>query len=721
MLLPEPSPDPIEILSFLKGMKSGSRYDLVAIEPDGKVSAKTFQSGREGDLVEWIIRKNKHQNIYFHVNTVAEHVRNRKAKKEEIVEVVALKADVDDKEALPRIRAHQPPPPLIVFTGGGFQPYWFLRTATNEFGRVERINMEIARQLGGDHTHNVDRLFRVPGTVNWPNNKKRLSGRTPERAFVVEADWSRVYELADFSEGPEPAGPKGAIAVAGGAAVDVVAVGLDSIPQTIDQRIRRVIETGDDPDRPRGSETARYPSRSEAVFHVACELARAGVLDTIIAGILVNRDFAISESILERKDAKRHALKQARAAYAEISNEWPDADGKGRPRSTMRNAAMALRRLGLHFSYDLFRNRKVIGGHALEEYAGEISDDASLVLRGMIIDEFAFDPGSQNVFDAVSLLCLENAHHPIIEMLDSLKWDGIARLDRWLATYLGAGDTALNAVFGAKTLIAAVRRIRVPGTKFDQMLVLEGAQGTGKSSAVAILAGPGNHSDQELLTLDAKTQMEMLDGIWLFEIGEVEGMGKAAVNKIKAFVSRTEDRARMAYARHSVSRPRQVTFIGTTNESKYLRDETGNRRFWPVKTGQIDLDRLKEDRNQLWAEAAYREAKGESVGLPKDLWEAAAVEQAERLEEDPWGDLLETAVPKVAGNKLRLYTSSLLEDTLGISRDRQNQGQTKRLSGLMKKLGWREGKFKVEGKTVRGYEKDEPVGYVPSATKVIKF
>lgn len=721
MPLPDPTADPVEILSFLQGMKGASRYDLVAIEPDGKVSAKTFDPGQEAELIEWIVRKNKRHNIYYSVNTVADHVRNRKAKKEEIVEVNALKADVDNKEALPRIRAYQPPPSLIVFTGGGFQPYWLLRTPTNEFERVERINIEIARQLGGDHTHNVDRVFRVPGTVNWPNNKKRLSGRTPERAFVVEANWQRVYELDDFSEGPQPAGPKGSIAVPGGAAIDIVAVGLDSIPQTIDQRIRRVIETGDDPDRPRGSEAGRYPSRSEAVFHVACELARAGVPETIIAGVLVNRDLAISESILERKDAKRHALKQARAAYAEISNGWPNADGSGRPRPTMRNAATALRRLGLQFSYDMFRNRKTIGGHTLEEYAGEISDDACLVLRGMIIDEFAFDPGSQHVFDAVALLCLEHAHHPIREMLDTLKWDGVNRLDRWLTTYLGAEDTLLNAAFGAKTLIAAVRRVREPGTKFDQMLVLEGAQGTGKSSAVGILAGPGNHSDQELLTLDAKAQMEMLDGVWLFEIGEVEGMSRAEVNKIKAFVSRTVDRARMAYARHSVSRPRQVTFIGTTNESKYLRDQTGNRRFWPVKTGCIDLERLKVDRDQLWAEAAYREAERESISLPKNLWEAAAVEQAERLEEDPWIDLLETAVPHIVGDKLRLYTSSLLLDTLAIPKERQNQGQSKRLSTLLKKLGWREGKFKVEGKTVRGYEKDKPDGYVPPKSIAPKY
>ena len=303
-------------------------------------------------------------------------------------------------------------------------------------------------------------------------------------------------------------------------------------------------------------------------------------------------------------------MRQARSAKAAIEDGWPDPDKSGNPRAAMRNAAVAIRRLSVSCSYDLFRHRKIVGGQLLEEHQGEISDDACMTLRGLIIEKFGFDPRSEHVRDAVSLLCLENAFHPIRQMLDGLAWDGVPRIDRWMMNYLGADDTPFNAAVSRITLIAAVRRIRRPGVKFDQIVVLEGKQGSGKSTAVSILAGPGNHSDQEILTLDAKSQIELLEGVWFYELGEVEGFGRAEVNKIKAFASRTVDRSRMAYAHYSTARPRQAIFIGTTNDDRYLRDLTGNRRFWPVKTATIDLEALRRDRDQLLAEAAFRERQG---------------------------------------------------------------------------------------------------------------
>jgi predicted P-loop ATPase len=118
--------------------------------------------------------------------------------------------------------------------------------------------------------------------------------------------------------------------------------------------------------------------------------------------------------------------------------------------------------------------RKVLSGNQLEEHQGEISDDACMVLRGMILTQFGFDPRSEHVRDAISLLCLESAFHPIRLMLDELVWDGVPRIDRWIATYLGAEETALNCAISRIVLIAAVRRIRRPGVKFDQVVVLEG-------------------------------------------------------------------------------------------------------------------------------------------------------------------------------------------------------------------------------------------------------
>ena len=151
--------------------------------------------------------------------------------------------------------------------------------------------------------------------------------------------------------------------------------------------------------------------------------------------------------------------------------------------------------------------------------------------------------------------------------------------------------------------------------------MLEGPEGRGKSETIRILAGDDNFSDQTILPLHDKEQQEALQGVWLYEIADLTGIGRAEVEKIKAFASRTVDRARPAYGRSRVDRPRRCVFFATTNNETYLKSQTGNRRFWPIVTGQIDLDALRRDRDQLWAEAAEVEAKNNNLMLPASLWE----------------------------------------------------------------------------------------------------
>jgi len=707
---PSPSntvlPDSNGAVQFLGHVHPHDPVHLVAIHETARVEARTFMLEESSELYEWIDSRQGLANLYWHVNELKPGVSHVKAKKNHVLRGLYVHADIDDPKAFDRIAALSPRPTLVIFSGGGFQVFYRLSEPCLDLGHLERCNAALAKQLGGDHCHNVDRIMRLPGTINVPNAKKRAAGRTPALAYVVGelTGWDRVYSIDEFSEGapdPNPTPPQAL-------AIPVTQVSLDDLPLNVPAAVRAVIEIGDDPDRPRDSEAPRYPSRSEAVFHVACELVRAGCAEETIAGVLTNRGLGISASVLEKRNSHQYALRQARAAKAAVEEGWPDCDKKGNPLPTMRNAATAIRRLGISCAYDRFRMRKVLSGNQLEDHQGEISDDACMVLRGMILTQFGFDPRSEHVRDAISLLCLENAFHPIQLMLDELVWDGVPRIDRWMTTYLGAEETALNCAISRIVLIAAVRRIRRPGVKFDQVVVLEGPQGTGKSSALAILAGPGNHSDQEILTADTKTQMELLQGVWIYELGEIEGFNKAEVNKIKAFVSRTADRSRMAYAHYAVERPRQAIFIGTTNESKYLRDQTGNRRFWPVETGTIDLEALRRDRDQLWAEAANREAQGESIALPQELWAIAAIEQVERLEEDPWLEKL-AGEPGIAyGEVVRVFTHELLCETLKIPLERQTQGHTKRLATLMRKLGWEAKKFNISGQTVRGYERSKP-------------
>nr|WP_295466252.1 virulence-associated E family protein [Mesorhizobium sp.] len=702
--------DTAEAVDFLNRMLPGRQRDLVAIDRTGRISARSFSPLEIAEMRAWIDARQGLSNIYFHVNGMREGFANQKATKENVAIAYRAHVDVDDVGAEDRIMAFDPPPTVVIFSGGGFQAHWNFDKPNEDLAQVEAINTAVAKGLGGDKCQNIDRLMRVSGTINIPNAKKLKAGRVPALAHIVSANWTRTYSPADFQHllvktqiGSGPAKVSDA---------EVRPIGIDELPVAVLTAMRSIIELGDDLERPRGGPDARFPSRSEAVYRVSCELARAGCSEDVIAGVLINPSLGISRSILEKKRPNAYARRQARAGTMAVITGWPDCNAEGAPKPTLRNTAIALRRLGFTFSHDLFRHRKMINGNLLDEHEGEISDDACALLRSFITDTFNFDPRAENVRDAVTQLCLERTFHPIRQMLDALEWDGVPRIDNWLSTYMGAEDTELNRAIGRIMLIAAVRRVREPGVKFDTIVILEGKQGTGKSTALQILAGPDNHSDNEILALDTKAQMEAMEGVWIYELSEMSGLNRSEAAKTKAFASRQHDRARMSYGRFSERRGRQAIFVGTTNEQRYLKDRTGNRRFLPVRTGEIDLDALRRDRDQLWAEAAKRGTEGASIVLPQELWAAAAAEQAERLEYDAWEEALAAVQGKAYGNEVRVFTSYLLGTVLEIPAERQHGGAVKRVADLMQQLGWEQGKFKIGKKTIRGFRRAKPEEHV---------
>jgi hypothetical protein len=320
---------------------------------------------------------------------------------------------------------------------------------------------------------------------------------------------------------------------------------------------------------------------------------------------------------------------------------FPDLDEKKRPRPTYTNAIVAVEGAGIVCEHDLFHNRMLVAGEPLAQWnQSELSDNVVMVVRTLVRQRFGFDPGKINTGDACQFLCLKNRFDPVLDYLDELKWDGMPRLDRWMPAYLGATENEYTTAVSRLSLIAAVRRARQPATKFDQIIVLEGpTEGRGKSTAIKILAGPENFSDQKILGVDDRKQQELTEGVWLYEIAELTGMNRAEVEHVKAFASRDTDRARAAYARFQTSQRRRTVFFATTNRTDdYLISDTGNRRFWPVLTRNIDLEGLSRDRDQLWAEASAREARGESHLLPERLYEIAAAEQSARMTSDAWLD-----------------------------------------------------------------------------------
>lgn len=358
---------------------------------------------------------------------------------------------------------------------------------------------------------------------------------------------------------------------------------------------------------------------------------------------------------------------------------------------SLKNAMVAIQRLGIAFRYDKFRQRVTFEG--ADRHLGVTMEQIVLHMREVVIERFGFDPEPNHTRDAIQILAMQNAFDPVLDYINSHRWDGVPRLDKWLSQFLGAEDNELNRAFGRAVLVAGVRRARRPGCKFDFVLVLEGAQGRGKSRAVKILAGGEDFfSDEIVIGVSYKEQQELLQGKWIVELSDLAGLRRADIRITKQFVSKTVDRARGAFQRSVEETPRRCIFIATTNDAKYLEDGTGNRRFWPVMTGKIDLAGLAAVRDQLWAEAAEAEPDApDPLTIPEGLWAAAAERQAERVPADPWEDLLMGGLESVAqaeGGELRISTQAIFEQVLKLDLALARNASSQRLAECMRRLGW---------------------------------
>lgn len=240
--------------------------------------------------------------------------------------------------------------------------------------------------------------------------------------------------------------------------------------------------------------------------------------------------------------------------------------------------------------------------------------------------------------EALIAVAAERAYHPIKEYLNSLPpWDGVKRVDKLLIDYLGAEDNEYSKAVIRKTLVAAVARIYEPGTKFDSVLILNGPQGIGKSTLFSRL-GKGWFSDSLTLgDMRDKAAAEKLQGYWLLELGELAGIKKTDVETVKSFVSRTDDKYRASYGVNVESHPRQCVIVGTTNsETGFLRDITGNRRFWPVRVSGNSSKKAWElkEIDEVWTEALFIYKQGEDLFLKGEEARIAQSEQAEAMEGD---------------------------------------------------------------------------------------
>ena len=247
---------------------------------------------------------------------------------------------------------------------------------------------------------------------------------------------------------------------------------------------------------------------------------------------------------------------------------------------------------------------------------------------------------NRNYDVAIGKVTDDRSYHPIRDYLSSLpEWDRTPRIETLLIDYLGAPDNRYVRAVTRKTLCAAVKRVLQPGIKFDTMLVLNGPQGVGKSTLIAKLGGEWFNDSLSLNDTKDKTAAEKLQGFWIMEIGELAGLRKAEVETLRSFLSRQNDIYRASFGKRATPHLRQCVFFGTTNEeSGYLRDTTGNRRFWPVKTPGTGYKHswqlTREEIDQIWAEALYYVNSGEKIYLDSDLDALAQEEQREAMQTD---------------------------------------------------------------------------------------
>lgn len=324
-----------------------------------------------------------------------------------------------------------------------------------------------------------------------------------------------------------------------------------------------------------------------------------------------------------------------------ISTEWLkklEYTESGKLRSTISNFSLIIENEPLlkeKIAYNEFSNRAVVIGQLPWRKKGNMGDWNDTDDSGLreFIEKYYGISSTAKCADALALSFEKHSFHPIKDYLESLTWDGVERVNTLFIDYLGAEDNSYVRTVARKIIVAAVARVLVPGIKFDNMPVLAGPQGMGKSTIIKKL-GKQWYSDS-LTTVSGKEAYEQLQGVWILEMGEMMATKKADIEATKHFLSKTEDIYRVAYGRRTSRFPRQCVFIGTTNDREFLRDKTGNRRFWPIdvrintNTKSVFDDLTQYEIDQIWAEAVELWRAGEKLYLTGEEEKEAKRQQEE--------------------------------------------------------------------------------------------
>ena len=373
----------------------------------------------------------------------------------------------------------------------------------------------------------------------------------------------------------------------------------------------------------------------------------------------------------------------------------------GKAKNIVENARIAL------------ENVPEFAGLALDEFSGRIVrppgcpwPSASRDWGDLDSIEFAawmqrhhVDISKETAYDAVQIVAARNKFHPVRNYLESVEWDGEPRVDSWLTRYVGVVPNNYTLAAGRCFLISAVARIFQPGCKADVALMLIGGEGKGKSTVCRILGDPWFSDD--IPDLGEKDAQMHVSGHWILEMSDLAALNKAALTTVKSWMSRSEDVYRPPYGRAIIHQLRQCVFMATSNEAEPLKDTTGNRRFWPVEVGYIDLEALARDKDQLWAEALelYR-AGNEWWFKDETTIEAARQEQSGRLDLHVWHD----AIERYCDGKEFVTVAEVLDQC--IHKDQQARTQADKINVVkcLQTMGWTLTQRRLAGKPTKVYK-----------------
>ena len=372
-------------------------------------------------------------------------------------------------------------------------------------------------------------------------------------------------------------------------------------------------------------------------------------------------DFVAEDNFVIRQlgEAKLEAAREVFEDFSDKTTEetfdWlkeMDVDRKGNYLNTINNIALILEHDPIfknNIAYDEFKQQGIFKRNVPWRKLKNkvlINDNDLANIENYIEKVYKLSSGMK--LNKGLLVVLEKfSFHPIVDYLKGLKWDGEERLDTLLIDYLGAEDSDYTRTVTRKSLVACVARVMMPGIKFDNVLTLVGDEGQGKSALWDKLGGKWFSDTFNMHMLQSKEAYEQIQGVWIIEIGELAGMAKVEVERVKGFISARQDYYRAPYGRTTEQRLRQCVFFASTNTNEPLKSQTGNRRFWPVATfitkpAAVVHDLTQSDINQIWAEAVYYYTKGEELYLDQDMVEIAKQVQYQFTEQNPLIEQIES-------------------------------------------------------------------------------